>query len=167
MKPQDNPSPSNRPSQEIQRRRTGAAVNPWEEMEQFFENAFPRNMMRFGRWPWAEWPARLEAKLPAVDVIDRLEDILVRADVPGVKKEDLDISVSDNAVTIRGTTRREEEKKEEQYYRRELSRGEFSRTVTLPADVDSDRARASFKDGVLELILPKTAPSQRRSVKVE
>jgi HSP20 family protein len=161
MKPQDNPS------QEIQRRRATAAMSPWEEMDRFFENSFPRNMMRSGRWPWPEWPSRLEAKLPAVDIIDRTEDILVRAEVPGVKKEDLDVSVSDNLVTIRGTTRHEEEKKDEQYYRREMTRGEFSRSVSLPADVDSARAKASFKDGVLELTLPKTAPSQRRSVKVE
>jgi HSP20 family protein len=161
MKPQDNPS------QEIQRRRATAAMSPWEEMDRIFENSFPRNMMRFGRWPWPEWPSRLEAKLPAVDIIDRTEDILVRAEVPGVKKEDLDVSVSDNLVTIRGTTRHEEEKKDEQYYRREMTRGEFSRSVSLPADVDSARAKASFKDGVLELTLPKTAPSQRRSVKVE
>jgi len=161
MKSQD------KPSQEIQRRRASAAMSPWDEMERIFESTFPRNMMRFGRWPWPEWSSRLEAKLPAVDVIERPEDILVRAEVPGVKKEDLDISVSDNMVTIRGTTKEEEEKRDEQYYRRELTRGEFSRSVTLPSDVDNARATATFKDGVLELILPKTAPSQRRSVKVE
>lgn len=167
MKSQDNQAATGKSGQEIQRRSASAALSPWEEMERFFETAFPRNMMRFGRWPWAEWAPRFEGKMPAVDVIDRPDHVLVRAEIPGVKKEDLDISVSDNMVTIRGTTKHEEEKKEEQYYRREMSRGEYSRSISLPADVDSAEARATFKDGILELTLPKTAPSRRRSIKVE
>jgi len=84
-----------------------------------------------------------------------------------VKKENLDVSVSDNMVTIRGTSKHEEEKEEGQYFRREMTRGEYSRSIGLPAEVDSAKAKATFKDGVLELKLPKTAPSQRHSVKVE
>ena len=90
---------------------------------------------------------RYEAKIPAVDVIDRPDHILVRAEVPGVKKEDLDVSVSDNLVTIRATTKYEEEKEEGEYYRCEMRHGEFSRSITLPAAVDSAEGRASFKDG--------------------
>jgi len=156
------PSNVNNPSQEIQRR-SSAALNPWQEMDRLFESAFPR----FGRWPLSDWSTRFEAKLPAVDVIDRPDHILVRAEVPGVKKEDLDVSVSDNLVTIRATTKYEEEKEQGEYYRCEMSHGEFSRSVSLPAAVDSAEARASFKDGVLELTLPKTAPSKRRAIKVE
>jgi len=165
MKSQDTPA-TTRPSQELQQRRA-ASLSPWEEMESFFDTAFPRDLLRFGRSRWPEWTGRFEAKLPAVDVIDRPEDILVRAEIPGVKKEDLDITVTDNLVTIRGTTQQEEERKEEQYYRRELTRGEYSRSVTLPANVDSDRAKANFKDGILELTLPKISPNPRRSIKVE
>jgi len=165
MTSQDKPSAAKNPSQEIQRRSTAGSMSPWEEMDRFFENVFPRSLLRFGRWP--EWTPRFEGKLPAVDVIDRPDHIVVRAEVPGVKKEDLDVSVSDNLVTIRATTKHEEEKEEGQYYRREMSRGEYSRSVSLPADVDSAEAKATFKDGVLELTLPKIAPSKRRSVKVE
>ena len=165
MKSQDNPSTTRSP-QELQQRRA-ASLSPWEDMESFFDTAFPRDLFRFGRGHWPEWAGRLEAKPPAVDVIDRPEDILVRAAMPGVKKEDLEITVTENLVTIRGTTRQEEERKEEQYYRRELSRGEYSRSVTLPANVDSDLAKASFKDGILELSLPKITPTPRRSIKVE
>lgn len=165
MTSQDKPSASRNPSQEIQRRGSAGPISPWEEMDRFFENAFPRSLLRFGRWP--EWAPRFEGKLPAVDVIDRPDHIVVRAEVPGVRKEDLDVSVSDNLVTIRATTKHEEEKEEGQYYRREMSRGEYSRSVSLPADVDSAEAKATFKDGVLELTLPKIAPSKRRSVKVE
>jgi HSP20 family protein len=156
------PSTVNNPSQEIQRR-SSAALSPWQEMDRLFESAFPR----FGRWPMSDWTARFEPKLPAVDVIDRPDHILVRAEVPGVKKEDLDVSVSDNLVTIRATTKYEEEKEQGEYYRCEMSHGEFTRSVSLPAAVDSAEARASFKDGILELTLPKTAPSKRRAIKVE
>ena len=160
------PSTVNNPSQEIQRR-SSAALSPWQDMDRIFESAFPRGLLGFGRWPLSDWTARLETKLPAVDVIDRPDHILVRAEVPGVKKEDLDVSVSDNLVTIRATTKYEEEKEEGEYYRCEMSHGDFSRSVSLPAAVDSTEARASFKDGILELTLPKTAPSKRRAIKVE
>ena len=160
------PSRTNNPSQEIQRRRD-AAQSPWDEMDRFFEGAFPRGLSRFGRWPWSEWTPRFDTKLPAVDVIDRPEQIVVRAEMPGVKKEDLDVSVSDNLVTIRATTKYEEEKEEGEYYRCEMRRGEFSRSVSLPTTVEGSDARASFKDGILELTIPKTAPSKRRSIKVE
>ena len=160
-------SSANNPSQEIHRRRA-AIPSPWDEMDRFFEGAFPRGQFRFGRWPWPEWTPRFESRFPAVDVIDRPDHIVVRAEVPGVKKEDLDVSVSDNQVTIRATSKIEEEKKEEgEYYRREMRQGEYSRSIGLPADVDSAEARASFKDGILELTLPKTAPSKRHSIKVE
>jgi len=136
-------------------------------MERFFENAFPRGVSRFGRWPWPEWTPRLSPKMPAVDVIDRPDHIVVRAEIPGVNKEDLDVSVSDNLVTIRAQTKFEEEKEEGEYYRCEMSHGEISRSIGLPATVDGSDARATFKDGILELTLPKTAPAKRRSIKVE
>lgn len=160
------PSTVNNPSREIQRR-AGAALSPWQEMDRLFESAFPRGLLGFGRWPSPEWSQGYEAKMPAVDVIDRPDHILVRAEVPGVKKEDLDVSVSDNLVTIRATTKYEEEKEEGEYYRCEMRHGEFSRSITLPAAVDSAEGRASFKGGVLELTLPKTAPSKRRAIRVE
>jgi len=160
------PSVAYDPSRAVQQRRA-AGLSPWDEMERFFEGGFPRGLMGFDRWPWPEWNSRFESKLPAVDVIDRPDHILVRAEIPGVKKEDLDVSVSDNLVTIRATTKYEEEKEEGEYYRCEMRHGEYSRSVSLPAAVDSAEARANFKDGILELTLPKTAPSKRRAIKVE
>ena len=160
------PSTTNKPSHEVQHR-TGSYPNPWDDMDRFFENVFPRNMLRFGRWPWPEWTPRFEGKLPAIDIIDHPNNIVVRAEVPGIKKEDLDVSVSNNMVTIRATTKSEENKEEGEYYRREMRQGEFSRSINLPSEVDSSDARASFKDGILELTLPKTAPSTRRSIKIE
>ena len=85
----------------------------------------------------------------------------------GIEKDDLDISVSDNLLTIKGETKHEEKEEKGEYYRCEISRGTFSRTVALPSDVDSEGGKAKFKDGVLELTLPKIEKTKRRSIKIE
>ena len=110
-----------------------------------------------------------EGKLPRVDVIDRDEEVLVRAEVPGVNKKDLEISVSENTVTINGKTSHEEKEEKDNYYRCEVSRGAFTRTVVLPADVDADKAKTktTFTDGILELTLPKVTKSKRHTIKLE
>jgi len=79
----------------------------------------------------------------------------------------LDVSMTDNTVTIKGTTSREEETEKGDYFRREISSGYFSRTVALPGDVDASNPKVTFKDGVLELTLAKMEKSKRRSIKVE
>ena len=122
------------------------------------------------RWQWPSWgelPAPFEGKVPHVDVIDRDEEIVVRAEVPGVEKKDLDVSLTENTVTIKGEARREEKAEKGDYYRCEISRGAFARTVMLPSEVDADKAKASFKDGVLELTLPKIEKSKRRSIRLD
>lgn len=108
-----------------------------------------------------------EGRLPKVDIIDRESEIVVRAEVAGVDKKDLDVSVTDTTVTIKGSTRQESKEEKGDYYRCEISQGSFARTVALPGDVDSGKARASFKDGILELMLPKKEAAKRHSIKVE
>jgi len=146
------------------------APTPFEEMDQLFERFFPRGWLQpFRReWPsWGELAVPFEGRVPRVDVIDRDEEVVVRAEVPGVDKKDLDVSVTENTVTLKGTTSTEEEKEEGDYYRREISRGTFSRTVMLPSEVNGEKAKASFKAGTLELILPKEEKSRRHKIKVE
>ena len=154
----------------IQQRRRGA-LSPFEEMDRMFESLFPRGWMRplSEQWPeWASLAAPFEGRTPNVDVIDHDNEVVVRAELPGVEKDDLDVSVTEDSVTIKATTRQEkEEEKEGEYHRREISQGSFARTVALPSAVQSDAAKASFKNGVLELTLPKATPAKRHSVKVE
>lgn len=104
---------------------------------------------------------------PKVDVIDRDEEVVIHAELPGVNREDLDVSMTDDTVTIKCTSAHEEKEEKGDFYRREMSRGEFSRTVTLPCEVDDSKAKATFKDWIMELILPKVEPTKRRSIKVE
>jgi HSP20 family protein len=144
------------------------AMNPFEEMERLFEASFPGAWLRPWRWPaFNEMAAPFEGRMPKVDVIDRENQVLVRAELPGVNKDDIEVSLTGHTVLIKGSTSKEEKEEEGNYYRRETMRGEFSRTVTLPADVDTEKASAKFKDGVLELTMPKSEKTKRRSIKVD
>ena len=145
-------------------------LNPFEEMERMFEGFFPRGWMRpfhMERPLWSDLTLPLETKMPHVDILDREEDIVVRAEVPGVDKKDLEITVTENSVTLKGKTSREEKEEKADYYRCEISSGEFTRVLALPSEVDADKAKASFKDGMLEITMPKIAKSKRRTLKLD
>lgn len=159
---------------ELQKRGNGPQathhMTPFEEMERMFENFMGADWPRPMQWEWPRMMRMrmpLEGKLPRVDVIDRKADVLVRAELPGVDKKDLDVSLSENSVTIKGSTRQESKQEEGDYYRCEISQGAFMRTLLLPCAVDSEAAKASFKDGLLELVLPKREAAKRHSIKVE
>ncbi len=146
------------------------ALSPFEEMDRLMESFFPRHWLRPFRWEmpsWSELGAPLEMKTPRVDIIDRDNEIVVKAEIPGVKKEDLDVSMTESTVTIKGSTSHEEKQEKGNFYRCEISRGAFSRTVALPADVDTDKAKAVFNDGILELTIPKVEKSKRKTITVE
>ena len=151
--------------------KTPAVVSPWDEMERWFNEAGRRGWLR----PFSqEWPSKMmegmepfEGRIPKVDMLDRESDYVIRAELPGVKKDDIEVTLTENTVTIEATTSSEEEKKEKgKYYRREMSRGEFRRTLTLPGGVDDAKADAKFTDGVLELTLPKQEKASGKKVKV-
>jgi HSP20 family protein len=151
---------------------TGAsrALSPFGEMERLFEQFFGRSWMRpfgFESPLWSEMARSMDIRVPSVDVIDREDEVVVRAEIPGVEKENLEVSLSDDRLTIKGSTRQEKEEKEAgEYTRREMSRGSFTRVVTLPANVDGEKASASFRDGILEMTLPKLKPSKRTRINV-
>lgn len=143
-------------------------TNPLEEMDRLFDEFFSRGMARPQGWGRAlAEMAGGDTRLPRVDVIDRETDLLVRAELPGVDKKDLDVTVNENSVTIKAESRREEKQEEGNYFRCEISRASFARTVGLPSYVDTEKAKAGFKDGILELTLPKVEQSRRRRIDVE
>ena len=135
----------------------------FEEMERMFEHFMPSKWMN----PFKAEHAMLGENLPQVDVIDQDNTILVRASLPGVKKDDLEVSTTDHSLTIRGSTREEQKEEKGEYYRREIRSGNYLRTITLPALVDEKAIKASFKDGLLEVTLPKLEREKRHSVKIE
>ncbi len=144
------------------------ALRPFEEMERMFDDFFGRGWMRpvrFGGMP--ELSTAFEGRLPKLDVVDRDDEVLVRAEVPGVNKEDLEVSINGDLFTIKGKTRHETKEEKGDYYRCEVSQGSFSRSVTLPASVDDSKASAQLKDGMLEVTLPKTEKAKKRAIKIE
>jgi HSP20 family protein len=139
-------------------------------MDRFFKGFFPQGWMRrwHGGWPsWSALEAPFGGRTPRVDVIDRDEEIVVRAELPGVKKDDLDVSLVEDVLTIKAASKEEAEEEKGGYHRREISRGELRRSIRLPANVDAEKVKARFADGIPELNLPKVAPTARHSIKVD
>jgi len=125
------------------------------EMDDLF-NSF------FGGWP------TYEHKLwPAIDVADDENAVVVKAEVPGCKADDIDISVHGNTLTISGQKKQEEEKKEKGYYHLERSYGSFRRDLSLPTDVDTSKIEANCKDGVLTVTLAKAERARLVKVKIK
>jgi HSP20 family protein len=139
----------------------------WErEMDRMMEDFF-------GRRTRAWWPERwmrtegLEVAAPVVDLFEEKDDIVVKAELPGIDKENIEVNLADHTLTIKGEKKKEEEVKEENYYRSERSYGSFVRTLELPKDVHADKTKANFKNGILEIRLPKTEDAKAKEVKVK
>ena len=155
---------------EVDKVRSGQIVTPFDEMEQMLDKYFSQGWMRPFRMDWPEFAhlkPPFEGKTPSVDIIERDAEIVVKAELPGVDKDDIDISVTERSVSIKGSTSHEEKEEKGDYYRSEISRGSFARSLPLPAEVDESKARASFKDGILELTLPKKTKSRRQKINID
>ena len=109
----------------------------------------------------------LGAWSPAVDIYDQGGEVVIHAELPGMKKEDIDVRVENNILTIRGKKERKEEIKEEGYFRAERTYGSFTRSFSLPNTVEIGRIAAEYKDGVLTLRLPKAEEAKPRQIEVK
>jgi HSP20 family protein len=147
------------------------AVTRFDEFEQDIERMFDNFMSRNWMRPFRDFPnlrTNLELpRSPRVDLVDRDNEVAVRAELPGVDKKDVHVSLTDRTITISASTRKEEKEEKGEYYRREISTGEVSRTLSLPNEVDGTKATAEFKDGILEVVIPKIAKAKRVKVEVK
>ncbi|MFW6115291.1 MAG: Hsp20/alpha crystallin family protein [Thermodesulfobacteriota bacterium] len=105
--------------------------------------------------------------VPSVDVSETGKEVIVNAEVPGMDPKDIDISLSGNMLSLKGERRREEEKKGESFHRVERSYGAFTRTIQVPAEVDSTKVEATCKDGVLTIRMPKTKEESVKKIEVK
>lgn len=126
-----------------------ATSNPFAPIDRMMQAFMPFAWMN----PWM--PAQAQELTPKLDIIDRNGSLIVRAEVPGVQKSHLEVQASDVALTIKGEMAEETSEEDDNYRIHETAHGVFERTVRLPGDVDSSRAKATFKDGVLEVEFPK------------
>lgn len=148
----------------------GRFPRPFEDIDQLFdrfmERVYPRGWWLSPR-EWPELPQPFAGKRPNIDVIDRDEEIVVRAELPGVEKKDLQVSMDENSLTIKATSSYKKEETKEDYYRSEMAHGSFARTIPLPCEVDDSKTSAKFDNGVLELTMPKLAKAKRRKISVK
>jgi HSP20 family protein len=124
-------------------------------MDPFFNRLWPDR----GRWPTEEY-------IPRVDIREEDGKYILTAELPGMKKDDISVSVDQGQVTISGKKEAEHEEKERNYYLKETSYGSFSRSFRLPEAVDESKAEAKYENGVLEVVLPQKEAAERKRIEI-
>ncbi|MGD8522636.1 MAG: Hsp20/alpha crystallin family protein [Desulfobacterales bacterium] len=143
------------------KKRSGKEISRFgSELDSLYDRFFGRGSMI---------PARFmedEALFPVLDISEGKKEITVKAEIPGVEADDLDVSLDERTLIIKGEKKKEKEDKDENYHRMERSYGYFRRTVQLPVDVDPSKVEASYKKGVLKVVLKKTKESEAKKIEV-
>jgi len=153
----------------MERWRPGRGLAPWRpfrelgEMERRFEDIFDRPFLPA---VWRRIPTVDMGWAPAIEVFEKEDKFVVKAELPGMKEEDIDISVVGDTLTVKGERKAESEVKEEDYYCCERSYGSFSRSIAVPSNVDAKKIEANYEDGVLEVSLPKAPEVKPKKIAV-
>jgi len=135
------------------------------EINDLFDGLYRSHGLSKGQWPEAgSW---LGDEWPSVDVTDSEKQVKVKVELPGMDEDGIEVSVADEALTIRGEKKTEVEDKGEDHYHRECSYGSFHRTIPLPCEIDTNKVDASFKKGVLTVTLPKSVAAQAKVKKIK
>lgn len=132
----------------------------WDEMDRVLTDSFVRPRTAARAWTFR----------PAIDVYDSGEQVVVRAILPGATSEDIDLTIEQNTLTLRGRfghTASDESHSDVTWYRREIGSGQFAESFTLPVPVDAENATASFENGILTLTLPKAEQARTRRIPVQ
>jgi HSP20 family protein len=140
----------------------GKRTGPFTSLDDMFAQFLRGELPTFSA---GEGESRMVA--PAMDVIDRKDELVVRADLPGLEQKDVQVEIRDGKLTLRGERSEEHEEKAEDYYHAERWEGSFYRTLDLPPGVDTDRAEAKFKNGVLEIHLPKSKETKGKKIEIK
>ena len=127
-----------------------------EAMDRLFDDAFTRPLSVAGAW-----------SVPAIDMYQTDEEIVVKAALPGLKADEVQINITGDTLTLKGEVKQEEEKKEKAWHIREQRYGTFERSVLLPNDVIADKAKAEFENGVLTITLPKAEEVKPKTITVK
>jgi len=153
----------------LTKKRWGADITPWHELETlgnrmrgFFDyptffapSVFTAPMLETGEW----WPA--------VELVEADGEFVLTAEIPGMSKEDVDISVEDNVLTLKGEKKFEHEEERDRMHVRERRYGTFQRSFALPRNVQAGKIKAEYKDGVVELHMPKAPEAQGRKIQIQ
>ncbi len=131
-----------------------------QEMERFMDGFFGRRFPRFRT-------AELAVAYPEIELYDRKDEVVLKAEVPGLEKSDIHVAIDGDVVTIKGERKREKETKDEDYYFCESTYGAFSRSIELPVAVKPDKVTAALNNGVLQIHLPKAEEAKKNHATVE
>lgn len=152
-----------REKKELARVEPARGITPFEEMEKWFDEFFRRPFSMLGAPWWTRGKAMEIGEVSSsVDMYEEEDDIVVKAEVPGMKKEDLDVSLTEDTITISGEKRLEEKVERKNFYRSECSYGSFFRSFRLPKEVRPDQAKAKFENGILEIRIPMTEEAKKK-----
>jgi HSP20 family protein len=140
---------------------------PFEEMERMFNDFFQQRFWAPSWMPRFKFPELTEVST-SVDMFEEGDELVIKAEVPGLKKEEINIDITGDVVTISGEKKSEERTERKDFYRVERSFGSFSRKLHLPLEIQVDKVKASFKEGVLEIRMPKSENEKKmRKITVE
>lgn len=143
-----------------------AFISPFEEMQRWFDEMFRRPFsMLTPAWPEMK-VGEFETVMPSCDIYEDGNELVLKADLPGIDKKDLDIHLSDNTLTISGQKRKEEKVERGNYFRYERTHGAFYRTFELTSDIDTDKIKAHLENGVLEVRLQKSEEAKSKSKRI-
>lgn len=129
-----------------------------DELDRLFESPFGE---------WTSGAQLLSVWNPAIDLYEDKDNVFVKAELPGMKKEDIDVSLHDGVLSISGERKSEEKFEDAETYRSERFVGRFHRSVTLPSQVKADQVQANYKDGILSITLPKAEEARRKQIEVK
>jgi len=139
-----------------------------KEIDQMFRDFWKGPRFSFG------WPEELVSRdgdfvslTPKIEIYEDKNDVVVKAEIPGINKEDLEVNLQDNVLTIRGEKKTKEEEKKKEYYYSEVSYGSFERSLEIPQKVLPDKIKANFKGGILEIRLEMSEEAKRNRVKIK
>jgi len=137
---------------------------PFEEMERWVNDLFMRPFSLLARAPWREMElGEFETVMPSVDIYEDGHEVVLKADLPGIDKKDIDINIGHGFLTISGERKKEEKVEKGNYYTYERSHGSFFRRFELPPEIDTDKIKAHFEKGVLEVRVPKSVGVKGRT----
>jgi HSP20 family protein len=155
-------------SKELAKVEPSRDLSPFEEMERRIDEFFRKPFSLFGpTWfPRLRMP-EFEEMTPSVDIFEEGHDVVLKAELPGMKKEEIEVKLTEDMITLSGEKKKEEKIEKKNYHRLERSYGSFVRSFRLPAEVQTDQVKAQFKDGILEIRIPKTEEAKKKEKKVE
>ena len=155
----------NKKPADVVKRESPGMLSPFSEIESTMEDFMRRPFSMFPMmWPWTG--KITEGLSPAIDVFEEDGTVVVKAELPGMKKEDINVELSNGILKITGEKKYEEKVEKKNYYRSERSLGYFERRISLPVDTQIDKVKASFKDGLLEIKVPKSEEAKKKERKI-